>query len=299
MPPILSTALFAAAALLTALAAAPAAGSPPAPGRYDRGLLWRVEAPGVAPSYLFGTLHIDDDRVVALRPAVERSLLNARVVAMEALDDERSARRYRAAMMSREPALPGLVGDDAYRRLDDLLRERHIPRHLAPRLKPWAAMLVLVQPRGTTALTLDNLIALGARERNQPVVALETVEEQIEALDGLPFDTQLALLAHAQARHGEIQAAVFPTITAWLARDLRGMFRINAGTMGGDPAVVPHNERFLERVLYQRSERFAERLDPLLREGGAFAAMGALHLYGERGVPALLERSGFKVRRVE
>ena len=44
--------------------------------------------------------------------------------------------------------------------------------------------------------------------------------------------------------------------------------------------------------------RFAERLGPLLKQGGVFAAFGALHLHGARGVPALLERGGFRVTRV-
>ncbi|MGN2393504.1 hypothetical protein ACTFO6_18685, partial [Pelomicrobium sp. G1] len=47
-----------------ALAEPPA--SAPERGGFSRGVLWNVEAKGVAPSYLFGTLHLDDDRVLAL-----------------------------------------------------------------------------------------------------------------------------------------------------------------------------------------------------------------------------------------
>ena len=34
-----------------------------------------------------------------------------------------------------------------------------------------------------------------------------------------------------------------------------------------------------------------------LRRGDAFAALGAVHLYGERGVLALLERDGYRAVR--
>jgi uncharacterized protein YbaP (TraB family) len=41
-----------------------------------------------------------------------------------------------------------------------------------------------------------------------------------------------------------------------------------------------------------------ERMEARLTEGGAFIAMGALHLYGSRGVPALLEQKGYRVTRI-
>ncbi|HET9701633.1 MAG TPA: TraB/GumN family protein [Burkholderiales bacterium] len=288
MPPVRPAAAFSLFLALLLLSAAACAGE-----RFDHGLLWRVDVPGVAPSYLFGTLHADDDRVVKLSPPVRRALQRAHTVALEAINDPDSARRYRAAMVGSEVRLPSLLGDD-YPRVEALLRESGVPHDVAPRLKPWAALIVLLQPRGTTGLTLDNLISFEASRREKRVLQLETVEEQIEALDGMAAEVQLALLRDVQERFEEIQAAVYPVINAYLAGDLAGQFRINAETMdqGPDGAV------FLERLLYLRSERFAARLAPLLRQGGAFAAFGALHLYGARGVPALLERQGFRVTRV-
>lgn len=262
--------------------------------RFDHGLLWRVDVPGAAPSYLFGTLHSDDDRVVKLPPAARRAFQRAHTVALEAINDPDAARRYRAAMVGREPRLPSLLGDD-YPRVETLLRESGVPLEVAPRFKPWAALIVLLQPRGATALTLDNLISFEAAKQGKRIAQLETVEEQIEALDGMPQDVQVTLLQDAQARFEEIQAAIFPVVSAYAEGDLAAQFRINAGTMDPGPA----SEIFMARLLYRRSERFAERLAPLLKQGRVFAAFGALHLYGERGVPALLERHGFRVSRVD
>jgi uncharacterized protein YbaP (TraB family) len=42
----------------------------------------------------------------------------------------------------------------------------------------------------------------------------------------------------------------------------------------------------------------AFRMRRELRRGRAFVALGALHLYGERGVLALLQQDGYHVRRV-
>jgi hypothetical protein len=271
------------------LLAAPAA----AGERFERGLLWRVDVPGAAPSYLFGTLHSDDERVVNMPAPARRAFARAGTVALEALNDEAAARRYRAALVGGEPRLPALLGAD-WPRVEALLRDSGVPREVAPRFKPWAALIVLLQPRDATGLTLDNLLSFEAGKAGKRLVQLETVEEQIETLDGMPQEVQVALLRDVQARFEEIQAAVYPTLSAYAAGDLVAQFRINAETMGPGP----EGELFLERLLYRRNERFAERLAPLLKQGGVFAAFGALHLYGPRGVPALLERRGFRVTRV-
>jgi len=42
----------------------------------------------------------------------------------------------------------------------------------------------------------------------------------------------------------------------------------------------------------------AFRMQRELRHGGAYVALGALHLFGDQGVLALLEQDGFQVSRV-
>ena len=97
-----------------AVRGAPPAAFPAPAQRFDRGLLWRVDVPGAAPSYLFGSLHSDDDRLRSLPPPVRRAFSRSRVVAMEALNDEPSVRRFRAAMVSRDAPLPELLGEQAF-----------------------------------------------------------------------------------------------------------------------------------------------------------------------------------------
>ncbi|HEY5762403.1 MAG TPA: hypothetical protein VIS73_04265, partial [Rhodocyclaceae bacterium] len=37
-----------------------------AAGAYETGLLWRIDKPGLRPSYVFGTLHLPDARLLPL-----------------------------------------------------------------------------------------------------------------------------------------------------------------------------------------------------------------------------------------
>src|SRR5690606_7133604 len=50
------------------------------------GLLWRIERPGAEPSWLFGTMHMSDPRVVTLPPAAQAAFDRADTVVIETTD---------------------------------------------------------------------------------------------------------------------------------------------------------------------------------------------------------------------
>lgn len=280
-----------------ALNAAPAHAARDEAG-YDNGLLWRVERQGVAPSYLFGTLHHDDDRVTRLAPAVERAFGRAERLALELINDDEAVAKFRRAMLRKEPLLSALLGDADWPRVDERLAAHGMPQAARAHLKPWAALLILARPAESPGIILDNLLLIEAKNRGKAIEALESIDEQIAAMNDLPEDTQLALLRHAEANYDSIQQSLGPLLEAYLARDLRRIWQINGEMMAGEGEIAAHNERFIDSLLYRRNLRFAERLAPLIDRGRTFAAFGALHLYGPRGVLALLAGRGYRITRV-
>ncbi len=265
---------------------------------HDKGLLWRIEHKGAPPSFLFGTLHDDDDRVTRLAPQVQRAFDRSTRFAVELIDDEAAFTRFRRAMVRKAPQLDTLLGEADWPRYDERLAAHGMPREARAHLKPWAALLILVRPAESPGIVLDKLLLIDAKQRGKDITALETIDEQIAAMNDLPEDSQLALLRHAEANYDRIQQSFAALRDAYLARDLAAIWKLNLEMMAGGDDIEPHNARFLDSLLYQRNQRFAERLAPLLERGGAFAAFGALHLYGPRGVPALLTARGYKVTRI-
>lgn len=265
---------------------------------YSRGLLWRVERRGVPPSYLFGTLHLDDERVTTLAPTVRRAFDASRVLVVELVTDEAAVNRFRAAQLTHEPALRAQLDAEAYAAVARALDEHDVPRRRQPHLTAWAALLTLLQPTERQGIILDHVLVMAAAAQGKPVRALETADEQIDAFAGLSAQAQLALLRDAAQRQAEIQAAVVPLREAYLARDLAALERINAAAMGEDPNLARERDELLERVLYARNARFVARIVPYADRGGAFVAFGALHLYGPRGVLAELAARGYRITRV-
>jgi len=268
--------------------------------RFTKGLLWRVSKAGVAPSYVFGTIHVADPRVLDLPDPVSRVLDRARRYYMESFQGEREALRFfEAAQFDDGRRLEPLIGTKAYVKVAEMLRERQVPDEVIARLKPWAALAnFTVTPEDYEGVTLDQKLVELARARKLRVLGLEGVEEQISVFERIPLDTQVELLKHALDHRDELAAMIEPTIRAWMKRDLAGIHLASIRAAERFPEMAEHYRILFQRVVENRSIVMAHRLFMPLREGGAFIAVGANHLYGMRGMLALIEKQGYRVERV-
>ena len=268
--------------------------------RFTKGLLWRVSKAGSAPSYVFGTIHLADPRVLDIPDPVSRALARSRRYYMESIQGVREAARlFEAGQFDDERRLEPLIGADAYAKVAAMLRERSVPDDVIARLKPWAVLTNLtVTPEDYEGVTLDQKLLELAGARRLRVVGLEGIEEQIAVFDRIPLDTQVALLRHTLAHRDELAAMIEPTIQAWMKRDLEGIHRAGYRAAQRYPEVAEHYRVLHRRVVENRSIVMAHRLFMPLREGGNFVAVGANHLYGEEGMLALIQKQGYRVERV-
>jgi uncharacterized protein len=268
----------------------------PAAAQYEQGLLWRIEGKGAAASHVFGTVHLADPRVTKLPPAVARELDRARSVSLEVTFDSANILTLANRMLYTDGRdLQSVAGAELFGKAAAITEGLGLPEPLLRMFKPWAVALVLSAPPQDPANVLDFVLARRAQEKGKPVHELEGMEEQVAVLEGFPEADQVALLRHAVENRARLQDWIGRIVEAYLARDLAAMQRISEESSGGDQRV---NEVFTDRLLNQRNERMVERMEARLAEGGSFIAVGALHLYGSRGVPALLEQKGYRVTRV-
>lgn len=281
-----------AVALLGFLSAAAA----PAAAQYEQGLLWRIEGKGAAPSHVFGTVHLADPRVTKLPGPVARELDAASSVSLEVTLDTPNITTLANRMIYTDGRdLQSVAGAELFQQAAALTAGLGLPEPLLRMFKPWAVALLLSAPPQDPSSVLDFVLARRAAEKGKPVHELEGMEEQIGALESFPEADQVALLRHAVENRNRMQDWIGRIVEAYLARDLAAMNRISEESSGGDPRV---KEAYTSRLLYERNERMVEKMEARLAEGRAFIAMGALHLYGDRGVLALLASRGYRVTRV-
>lgn len=283
--------LLAAVALMGAL--------PAAAQRFDRGLLWRVEGGGAPASHVFGTLHLADPRVTRLPESITKALAEARSLTVEVGLDPSTFLALANRMLYLDGRdLPGTAGAALYQKAVALTGRLGLPEPAVRLFKPWALALLLSVPPQNPEEVLDFVLARTARAQGKPVHELETLEEQVAIFDGMPEADQVMLLRRAVAGYEQMPRLIGRMVESWLERDLGALRRIGEEAAGGGAEARRLFETFSRRLLTERNVRMAARMQGRLKEGGAFVAVGALHLHGESGVLAELERRGWRVTRV-
>ncbi len=263
---------------------------------HAKGLLWKIEKPDIEASYIFGTIHLENPEIVALPDVVNNLLRNSRTFSMEVvLDSSASALYARRAQQLRGSRLREQTGEELYEQLVEISeRDYGIAGSDINRLKPWAVFTLLSRPRPVTGNVLDTVLEGAAIRLNKPVFGLETAEELVAALDSLPLEQQIAILHDTVCHYDTLDEQIRQLTRLYQNRDLAGMVALNEGAHADETVF----DSFMQRILYQRNLRMTDRMQLRLMEGGAFIAVGALHLPAEQGILSLLELRGYKVSLV-
>ena len=286
---------FLAGAIATALAPRAAAAA-----RFERGLLWRVTRKGVAASHVYGTIHVADPRVAELPAAVRSRFDAAKSLMLEFVPDAYSRERFlEASMFLDRQTLEEKIGAEDFERAVEMLAPIGLAREVVNKLKPWGVLLNVRNPRlAEQGTPLERQLLELARLRRMPLSQIEGVEEQIFTFDEFPMESQVALLKHSLAHREELAELAERTLEAYLERDLAAIWRLREQFAARHPQIAAHQAVMTKRVVHDRSVVMAFRVQRQLRRGDAFVALGALHLYGGKGVLALLEADGYRAERV-
>lgn len=274
-------------------------------------ILWKIEKEGRPASYLFGTVHLTDERVTNLSPAVEKAIKEAKTIALEVSDLSETATSTVIAksaplvMFTDGRRLDGLLSSTEYDTVKSIIVRSGMPVDLAALFKPWIVTMILsvsdcerakVQ---AGARVLDMKIAEMGKASGKEVIGLETISTQIEALAAVPEQQQLDMLRSSLRFADRTNDMMETLIQLYLKRKVSAAlpFQIALAKEAGigDEAFAG----FQQKLLFERNDKMRSVAEPLLEQGGAFIAVGALHLPGDRGLVELLRQSGYTVTAVE
>lgn len=274
------------------------------------GLFWKVEKDGIAPSYLFGTIHLSDPRVTKLSADAQKAYDQAETVIVEAIDilDPKTALKIRVEhpdlmQFTDGTTLTSLLPQDQLEQVRTQLEKRGIVLAAVNKMKPWMLSGLLSLPRCELlrkqmgADFLDQRLARQAQTDGKNLKGLETSVEQLNAMNRLPLAFHIRNLLASLSIADQMEDVMETTISLYRKGEI-GMIVPAMRVITPDELADDDYEQFQKVMVIDRNHTMADRSAPLFERGNAFMAIGALHLPGEEGVIELLKRKGFRVSRV-
>lgn len=263
-----------------------------------RPALWEVRGPDGQSGWLFGTIHALD-RPVAWRSAkLDAALSQADSVVVEvAAVADQAALAQAFGELSRTPGagpLSARIAPNLRPRLAALYARTGLDDARFADMETWGAAIMLAQaqnPRADSANGIDRAVLAAAP--GKPVIELEGARAQLGIFDRLPESEQRDLLGFVLADDATLGEDDANLAGAWRKGDMAAITRETRSGLLSDPQ--------LRAALFTaRNEAWTRRIAAMLKSRQhPFVAVGAAHMAGPEGLPAMLAAQGFRVSRIQ
>lgn len=263
--------------------------------------MWRAEKDG-AVMHLLGSIHAGEEGFYPLDARILDALAAADTVACE-VDLTDPAVQMKVALLAQQAGMypegeslrdhvDADIWQDLVARLDGMVPPMVLERMRPGLVAATVAQITLTQAGLDMASGVDLHVLGKAREQGTPVVSLETAEDQIALLFGPDAAIDVLMLTESLEDGPEEMLAMLDELVAhWRAGDPEALDRAYREDWLDHESM----QRFHEELLVKRNQGMAEGLTH--RRGRWFVVVGALHLCGEEGVPALLADQGWAVEQ--
>lgn len=263
--------------------------------------LWRV-AGKTNSVYLLGSIHMLRREDHPLPRAIDDAYQDAETVVMELDMDDldpayTQAAFSQAGVMTDGTTLRALMGDDLYATAEEAAASIDIPLEMLGQSEPWLAamtveLMMLYRVGFDPALGVEMTISNRAIADGKPIEGLETVDEQLAFLDGLPLDAQREMLLQTLRQGAAFGETIHDLVSAWRFGD-------TAALEEGLLESMREQEALMATLVTDRNRRWANTIAGWLDDDSDYlVVVGALHLIGDEGVPALLAEAGFGIQQL-
>ena len=270
------------------------------PGPHDISM-WRVDGERNS-VYLLGSIHLLREEDYPISPAIYAAYDEAEVLYMELdMDDANPIADQQLAnqlgLIQDDRTLRDLLGPSTFAEAEALATAAQIPLQLLDKAEPWYAaiqveLIMLLRIGFNPQFGIESHLLERARADGKEILGLETVEQQLGFLDGLSDAAQRDMFMQTLAESGELERLMDSLIDAWHKGDSEYLEE----TLLKDMDDYPELNRV---IVVDRNTAWTNTIVDLLGDDQDYlVVVGALHLIGPSGVPALLRGQGFDVEQV-
>ncbi len=170
------------------------------------------------------------------------------------------------------------------------------PEKKIEHFRPWAIAFMLESPGGIQGVSTNSGVEpyfiQKAKRDHKPVAGLVPFEDHIAVFGKMNDADSEAVLLLAFIHLNTGGKVYEQTVADWKRGDIDAIEKIEEDEYRDAPSLRRH-------MLTDRNERWLPTLEGYLRSGKTtMAVVGAAHMAGERGLPALLRAKGFQVEQL-
>lgn len=263
--------------------------------------LW--QAPGAkATHYFLGSVHMLPESAYPLPPALEQAYAASRALVFESdLAElggaELQGRMLGAARETRPGGLAARIGAPLYRKLQKHAGRLGMPTPVCESFRAWFCALTLelyaLQQAGFDGQRgIDQHFYARARDDGRPTAGLESGAQQLELFTGMSDALSLELLAATLDESTATSQSPDELLRLWRSGDVAALEKVLA-------QLRRRHAEIYERLLAARNRAWLPQLAARLNgDEPTLVIVGAAHLAGPDGLPALLKAQGFALQPV-
>jgi len=260
----------------------------------NKTLLWRINHSDRSQySYVFGTMHVRDNAAFQHLDFVSAKIRECEAFATEYhLDEGQIHISSDFVYLPDGKSLTDYIPLKKYKKLQkSILKSFQIDLDLFKRLQP----LFINNLIGERLLSKDKEYALDsylwdfAKSENKTLLGIETWQEQLVTLEKLTLEYQIKGLMDIGKSTQKYRRALNKSVQDYVKGDFQKLYQA-AKKGSGDKRKI---------LLYNRNIIMADRIADFTQEHTIFAAIGAGHLGGGKGVLRLLKQKGLVVKPVK
>jgi len=268
-----------------------------------KSLLWKISGNGLKDtSYLYGTMHTADTRIINMADRAKPYFESSKAYAMEIdPDGEKNMMGLMGKMMmGKGYSLQRMIPAKEYGYLDSICTSQiGFPMSMFDNVSPVIVMTIfegVSMGLDESALSgggvpvLDLYLHDQAKKAKKKIIGIESVAEQLGALGSLSFQEQADMLTQEVDSFQVNKSSGQEVLKYYLDQNL--------DSLSANDDDAKKSEKFYKALVIDRNARMAERIGEFIKKQPTFIAIGALHLPNDVGVIALLRKKGFTVEPV-
>ncbi len=257
----------------------------------EKSTLWKISGEGLQESYLFGTIHIIPRSNFSLSEVDKTAFQACEQLILELdMDDPMMLFQMMAVMQMEDgQSMEDFLTKEEQKMVENALAKSQLPFpfELVKSMKP--IMLTALLAEGMMdepSTSFEEEFMAMATEKEINIEGLESVQDQMSALDAVPYEEQMQEIIESLKQQDESTAEFDSMIKLYMEEDIQALY---------DYSVQELDEQARTSMLDNRNRNWIEAILQFAKKKPSFFAVGAGHLAGDQGVINLLREAGIRV----